>query len=106
MARALDGLFDVTRHNVDECAAAALEAVAVALDAVEENAGLVEILERLFRKGHHVVETDLTPGELDVRRAGLADSAAAQHGDRQVLQILHLTHGKLLHSMICPEMIL
>ena len=95
VACTLDRLFDVGGYDIDECAATALKAVAVALDAIKKNSSFIEVFEGFFSKRHYIVQTDFAARKLDIRCAGLTDSAAAQNGDRQVFQIFHFAHYRI-----------
>ena len=95
VACTLDCLFNVGCYNVDECAAAALKAVTVALDAIKKNSGFIEVLEGFFSKRHYIVQTDFATRKLDIRCAGLTDSATAQNGDRHIFQIFHFAHYRI-----------
>ena len=95
VACTLDCLFNVGCYNVDECAAAALKAVTVALDAIKKNSGFIEVLEGFFSKRHYIVQTDFATRKLDIRCAGLTDSATAQNGDRHIFQVFHFAHYRI-----------
>ena len=96
-ARALDCLGDVGGNQVKVGPAGPLEAVLIALYAVQQNAGLVHVLQGGGCEGHRIVQANRTPGQSHIRCAGLADGAAAQNGNGHILQVFHLTHiGVLL----------
>ena len=98
LAAALDGSFHVGGNKVEEGASGTLEAVLIALHAVQQDAGLVNILQGGSGKGHCVIEADFLAGQLHIGRTGLTGSAAAQNRDRHILQIFHVSHKK--HSFL------
>ena len=87
VACALHNSLDIGGDQIEESSARTLKAVAVALYAVQQNTGLLKTAEGILCVGHQVKQSDLAACQLDVCSAGLADSTAAQNGNRHIFQV-------------------